>query len=66
MAVRDDPHKSSPQDAHRVNVHQEHDLQYWSEKWGVCPEHLKQAVEKVGPMADDVVGALGRRTKADA
>jgi hypothetical protein len=31
----------------------------------VSPEQLKRAVEKVGPMGDDVGGALGVRTKVD-
>src|SRR3954453_17474025 len=32
------------QDLQRVNVHQEHELRYWSRKFGVSPEQLKKVV----------------------
>lgn len=56
--MTDSPTKTRPQDAQRVNVNQEHELQYWSEKFGVSAERLKSAVERVGPMADDVAKEL--------
>jgi hypothetical protein len=34
-------------------------LRDWSKKFGVTPEQLKDAVKKVGPMADDVKRELG-------
>jgi hypothetical protein len=42
-----------PDDA-RINVEQEHELKYWSEKLGVSREQLKQAVQRAGPMVKDV------------
>jgi hypothetical protein len=40
---------------------QKHDLlHYWSEKWGVTDEQVKQAIRKVGPMVKDVARELGR------
>jgi hypothetical protein len=62
--VADDPNKTWPQDAQRVNVHQDHELRYWSQKFGVSPEQLKRVVGRVGPMADDVERALSA-SKAD-
>lgn len=56
--MADDPNKTRPQDAQRINVHQDHELRYWSEKFGVSHEQLKRVVERVGPMADDVQRAL--------
>jgi hypothetical protein len=56
--VADDPNKTRPQDAQRVNVHQEHELRYWSQKFGVSPEQLKKVVGRVGVMADDVERAI--------
>jgi len=35
-------------------VHQEHELRYWSEKFGVTPDDLKEAIDAVGPMVEDV------------
>jgi hypothetical protein len=42
-----------PDDA-RINIEQDHEVQYWSEKFGVSREQLKQAVRSAGPMAKDV------------
>jgi Protein of unknown function (DUF3606) len=63
--MSDNPNKTAPQDAQRVNVNQEHELRYWAEKFGVSPEQLKKVVARVGPMADDVERALSE-SKADA
>ena len=42
-----------PDDA-RINIEQDHEVQYWSEKFGVSREQLKQAVRSAGQMAKDV------------
>ena len=52
--MADDPSNRGQQDRQRINVNQEHELRYWSEKFGISPDELKQAVDAVGPMADDV------------
>jgi hypothetical protein len=56
--MADDPEKTRPQDAQRVNVNQEHELRYWSEKFGTSPDELKRVVARVGVMADDVQRAI--------
>ena len=61
--MADDPRETRPQDAQRVNVTQEHELRYWSQKFGVSPEQLKRVVGRVGPMAEDVERAISA-TKA--
>lgn len=39
-------------DAHRCsNSDQEHEVRFWSQKLGVTPDELRQAVKDVGPMA---------------
>jgi hypothetical protein len=38
-------------DRTRINLSQEHDARYWSEKFQVTREALQQAVEAAGPMA---------------
>ena len=63
--MADDPKQARPQDAQRVNVNQDHELRYWSQKFGVSPEQLKRVVDRVGPMADDVERVIsGAKTSA--
>lgn len=50
----DDPQKRRPQDSSRVNIHEQWELEYSSQHFGVTPERLRQAVQAVGPMVNDV------------
>ena len=52
--MADDPNYRGPQDRSRINLQQEHEVRYWSEKFGVTKEQLREAVEQVGPMVDAV------------
>ena len=52
--MADDPTKRRPQDSQRVNISEEHEVRYWTEKFGVTREKLEAAVKKVGPMVKDV------------
>ena len=45
----------------RVNVGEDYEVRYWTNKWNVTPEQLRAAVDKVGVMADDVERELRRR-----
>jgi Protein of unknown function (DUF3606) len=47
-------------DRKRINVHEEHELRYWSHRLGVSSDELKRVVSKVGVMADDVARVLGK------
>ena len=42
-------------------MNEEYELRYWSEKYGVSPERLRTAVQRVGVMAVDVERELGKR-----
>jgi hypothetical protein len=46
--MSDDRSKRGTQDRTRINTNEDHELRYWSEKFGVSQERLKQAVHKVG------------------
>jgi hypothetical protein len=35
-------------DRDRINVNEDYELQYWTEKFGVSTDRLKEAVETVG------------------
>jgi hypothetical protein len=52
--MADDKTKTRPQDAQRVNIHEDYELEYWSKKFGSTRDELKMAVKKVGVMAKDV------------
>ena len=47
-------------DRKRINVHEDHELLYWSHRFGVSHDQLKAAVRRVGVMADDVARELGK------
>ena len=47
-------------DRKRININEDYECRYWSEKFGVSADELKRTVERVGPMANDVARALGK------
>ena len=59
--MADDKSKTRPQDASRVNVHEDYEVQYWSKHFGVTPERLKEAVKKAGTSVKAVEAELKRR-----
>jgi ribonuclease PH len=42
------------QDRARINLHEKHEIQYWTEALGVTREELEQAVKQAGNSADAV------------
>ena len=44
----------------RINLHQDYEARYWSEKFNVSRDELESAVDKVGVMADAVERELSR------
>jgi hypothetical protein len=59
MLMADDPSKTAA-DRKRIDVSQDHECRYWSEKWNVSPDALKRAAAKVGPMTADIARELGK------
>ena len=57
----DNTTKTSPQDAKRINVHEDYEVRYWTKRFGVTAEELKAAVRKVGVMVDDVERELKQK-----
>jgi hypothetical protein len=47
-------------DDQRINVEQDHELNYWSNELGVSREELRNAVKQAGPMVRDVRQHLSR------
>jgi hypothetical protein len=58
--MADSPSKRGPADRSRINVHEPHEVRYWTQALGVSEQQLKAAVEKVGVMADAVKRQLGK------
>lgn len=52
--MADNLNNRGPQDAARVKVHEEWELDYWSKKFGVSREVLKETVSKVGVSAESL------------
>jgi hypothetical protein len=50
----DDLSKKGSQDRSRINTHENYELRYWSERFGVSEDELKAAVKKVGNSAEAV------------
>jgi hypothetical protein len=58
--MADDLKNRGAQDRARVNVTEDHEARYWTQKWGVSKEQLAAAVNKVGVAADAVARELGK------
>ena len=56
--MTDNPNKTAPQDAQRVNVNQDHEVRYWADKFGTSADELKRVVARVGVMSHDVERAI--------
>jgi len=52
--MSDDLKNRGPQDRLRINVHEEHEVRYWTQELGISREDLERAVLAVGVMASDV------------
>lgn len=50
----DDKSKKGKGDDSRINVHESYELQYWSEKFNVTTDQLRQAVKAAGTSVKDV------------
>jgi hypothetical protein len=60
-SMADDKTNRGSPDRDRINLSQEHEVRYWSEKFGVSAEQLKDAVRQAGPTADAVERQLRGR-----
>jgi hypothetical protein len=41
-------------------MHEDYEVRYWTEKFGVSKERLQQAIDKAGPSAEAVRKELGK------
>jgi len=54
----DDTKDPGPHDGYYVNIRQEHEIRYWTKRFGVTEERLREAVKKVGVTVDAVAAEL--------
>lgn len=52
--MADDLSNRGPQDRSRVNVNEPHEIAWWTQKFGVSEQALRDAVKKAGVSAKDV------------
>jgi hypothetical protein len=58
--MADDLKDRGPADRSRINIHEAHEVGYWTKTLGVSGEQLKAAVAKARVMADAVRRQLGK------
>jgi len=46
--------RQKPEDPTKINIHQQWELNFWTNELGVTETELKNAVKVVGPMVKDV------------
>lgn len=49
-----------PQDPTKINVNEDWEVRYWTNKWNVTREQLVAAVRRVGVQTKDVARELGK------
>jgi Protein of unknown function (DUF3606) len=58
--MADDKTNRGPQDASRIDIHEDYEIAYWTKKSGVTKAELEAAVSKAGVSADAVARELGK------
>lgn len=61
--MTDDLKNRGAQDRARINVHEEHEVRYWTKALGVSEDELKQLVKEHGVSAERIREALAQRKK---
>ena len=52
--MADDKDMTGVADRVRINMQEDYEVRYWCKKFRVTPDALRDAVERVGPMVEDV------------
>jgi len=63
--MTDEKARPASREVYRVNIHQDYELLYWCGLFGCRPEELREAVAKVGAIAEAVEEEIrfGKTTK---
>jgi hypothetical protein len=58
--MADDRSKTGQPDRIRINIEEDYERRDWAQKFGVSEQRLREAVQKVGPMAQKVAEELNK------
>jgi hypothetical protein len=58
--MADNPDIRGTQDRDRINLSQAHEVKYWTKALGVTEQRLREVVQRVGSMAENVRRELGK------
>ena len=58
--MADDRNIRGAADRSRINMQEDYEVRYWTEKWSVTREQLAAAVRAVGVMVKNVAAKLGK------
>ena len=53
--MSDDLNKKGFQDRSRINMNEDHEVAYWTEKFGVTKEELQKAIDRTGTNSADEI-----------
>ena len=59
--MADDKTKRAPQDDSRINLNEDYEVRYWTQKFGVTKEQLAAAVKAAGVSAQAVGAYLNKK-----
>jgi hypothetical protein len=59
--MTDDLSSRGPRDRANINIHEDHEVEWWTRKLGVSPDQIREAVAEVGTSAEKVAQQLNRR-----
>lgn len=59
--MADDRKDRGAQDRARIDVNEEHEVRYWTKKWGITKDQLMSAVRQVGVSVAAVAKRLGTK-----
>jgi hypothetical protein len=52
--MSDNKQDRGPRDRSRIDINEDYEVRYWTKELNISPEQLKQAVNQVGPMVENV------------
>lgn len=61
--MSDDKNKKGPQDRTRISLSEDYEVRYWSEKFGISANRLREVVKKVGNSSSAVEQELRRSSR---
>jgi hypothetical protein len=59
--MTDNLNERGPADRTRVNMHEKHEVKYWTGKWAITEAQLKEAHDSVGVTVDKIEDYLRKK-----